>query len=98
MSAGKTETVISKGADIIGITIHLTTRAVILSETIVGQAVRLPGLATEAVALQVRKARSENVKPPHQFLARFHRLVRVHPAEHLFPSFAIHCCEFAHEL
>ncbi len=77
-------------------TIHLTTSAVILSETIVGQALRLPGLATEAVALE--DAGSENVKSPHQLLPRFHRLARVHPAEHLFPALAIHRREFAHQL
>ena len=63
---------------------------------IVGQALRLPKLATDMVALQ--DAGSENVKSSHQFLARFHRLLRTHPAEHFFPPLTIHCCEFAHEL
>src|SRR6476620_12585458 len=99
MSPGTTDTFISNGVeDIRGITIHLTTSAVILSEhTIVGQALRLPGSATDAVALQLRETRSENVKSSHQFLARFHRLRWIHPAEDFFPAFAIHCCEFVHE-
>ena len=63
---------------------------------IVGQALRLPKLATDMVALQ--DAGSENVKSSHQFLARFHRLRWIHPAEYFFPAFAIHSCEFAHEL
>src|SRR6476620_2887307 len=93
MSPGTTDTFISNGVeDIRGITIHLTTSAVILSEhTIVGQALRLPGSATDAVALQLRETRSENVKSSHQFLTRFHRLRWIHPAEHFFPAFAIHC-------
>jgi hypothetical protein len=62
---------------------------------IVGQAPRLPKLATDMVSLQ--DADSENIKSLHQFLARFHRLRWIHSAEHLFPAFAIHCCEFAHE-
>ena len=41
---------------------------------------------------------SENIKSSHQFLARFHCLLRTHPAEHFFPTFTIHCCEFAHQL
>ena len=54
MSPGSTDTLISNGVeDIRGITIHRTPSAVILSEdTIVGQALRLPRLATDAVALQ----------------------------------------------
>src|SRR4030095_6598981 len=48
--------------------------------------------------LRVRRKTSENVKSPHQLLARFHRQLWVHPAEHFFPTFAIHCCEIAHEL
>ena len=55
-------------------------------------------LATDAVALTRRQPHSENAKPSHQFLARFHRLLRIHPAEHFFPTLTIHCCEFAHEL
>ena len=43
-------------------------------------------------------AGSENVKSSHQFLARFHRLRWIHPAEYFFPPLTIHCCEFAHEL
>jgi hypothetical protein len=99
MSSGITETPISNGVeDIGGITIHCTPGAVILSEdTIVGQALRLPGSATDAVALQLRGVRSENVKSSHQFLARFHRLRRIHPTEHFFPPLTIHRCEFAHE-
>ncbi len=53
---------------------------------------------TDAVALQVRDAGSENIKSSHQFLACFHRLLGIHPAKHFFPTFPIHCCEFAHEL
>ena len=76
---------------------HLVNSAVMLSkDTIVGQALRLPKLTTDAVALQ--DAGSDNVKSSHQFLTRFHRLSRIHPAEHLFPSLTIHCCELAHEL
>ena len=63
----------------------------------VGQALRLPKLATDAVALQLREARSENIKSSHQFLARFHCLPWIHPTEHFFPTLTIHCCEFAHE-
>jgi hypothetical protein len=82
--------------DIGGITIHRTPSAVILSEdTIVGQALRLPGLATDAVVLQ--NPGSENIKSSHQFLARFHCLPWIHPTEHFFPTLTIHCCEFAHE-
>ena len=55
-------------------------------------------LATDAVALTRRQPHSENAKPSHQFLARFHCLLRIHPAEHFFPTLTIHCCEFAHEL
>jgi hypothetical protein len=55
-------------------------------------------LATDAVALQVREADSEDIKSPHQFLARFHRLRWIHPAEYFFPTFTIHCCELAHQL
>ena len=40
----------------------------------------------------------ENVESSHQFLARFHRLRRIHPAKNFFPALTIHCCEFAHEL
>ena len=40
---------------------------------------------------------SENVKSSHQFLARFHRLRRIHSTEDFFPPLTIHCCEFAHE-
>jgi hypothetical protein len=60
------------------------------SVTVLRQALRLPGLATDAVAPQ--DAGSENIEPPHQFLARFHRLPWIHPAEHFFPAFTIHCC------
>src|SRR5436190_16511364 len=55
-----------------------------------------PAQATRRDWLQ--EARSENIKSSHQFLARFHRLRWIHPAEHLFPTLTIHCCEFAHEL
>ena len=55
-----------------------------------------PARQPDAVGLQ--EARSENIKSSHQFLARFHRLRWIHPAEHLFPTLTIHCCEFAHEL
>ena len=44
------------------------------------------------------KKGSEDVESPHQFLARLHRLRWIHSTEHLFPTFPIHCCEFAHEL
>ena len=97
MSADKTETVISKRAEDIRDYIIPQLSAVILSEdTIVGQALRLPRLATDAVALQNQG--SENIKSSHQFLARFHRLRWIHPAEQFFPALPIHCCEFAHEL
>jgi hypothetical protein len=63
---------------------------------IAGQALRLLRFATDTVALQ--GAGSENVKSSHQFLARFHRLRWIQPAEHFFPPLTIHCREFAHEL
>ena len=62
---------------------------------IVGQALRLPELATDAVTLQ--NPGSENIKSSHQFLPRFHRLRWIHPTENFFPTLTIHCCEFAHE-
>src|SRR4026209_2193451 len=100
MSSGRTDTVISNGAeDIWGSKFISHLGAVVLSEdTIVGQALRLPRVATDAVALQIREARSEDVKSSHQFLTRLHRLRRIHPAQHFFPPFSIHCCELAHEL
>ena len=48
-------------------------------------------------SLESETAGSENVKSSHQFLARFHRLRRIHPAEYFFPAFAIHCCKVAHQ-
>ena len=48
-----------------------------------------PITLTDAVALQ--EAGSEDIESPHQLLARFHRLLRIHPAEHFFPAFTIHC-------
>ena len=53
---------------------------------------------TAPIALQAPDAGSENIEPPHQFLARLHRLCWVHPAEHFFPSISIHCCKLAHQL
>ena len=41
---------------------------------------------------------SKNAESAHQLLSRFHCLLRIHPAEHLFPAIPIHRCEFAHEL
>ena len=77
--------------------VHLVNSAVMLSkDTIVGQALRLPKLTTDAVALQ--DAGSDNVKSSHQFLARFHRLRWIHPAEHFFPTLTIHRCKLAHQL
>lgn len=54
---------------------------------------RLPW-TTDAIALQG----SEDVKSSHQLLTRLHRLCWIHSAKNLFAAFAIHCCEFAHEL
>src|SRR5205809_3085199 len=54
-------------------------------------------LAT-AIAVSRRQQGSENIKSAHQLLARFHYLLWIHPAKHFFPTFPIHCCEFAHEL
>src|SRR5262245_55367481 len=45
-----------------------------------------------------RSCGSNNVKSSHQVLARFHRLCRIHSAEHFFTALTIHRCKFAHKM
>ena len=48
--------------------------------------------------LPYKDAGLEDVESSHQFLARLHRLRRIHPAQHFFPPLTIHCCELPNEL
>src|SRR4030095_14424771 len=96
MSSGITATDISNGLVDISITSHLTTGRCHVERKYRCRTGAPAAAVTDRFALQ--KAASENVKSSHQFRAPLHRLRWIHPTEHFFPAFAIHRCEFAHEL
>ena len=121
MSSGRTDTIISNGAEDIRRLKGSRNRADVQCSTpreccscrpeagpawaLLGFALQRrpagPWLQRHGFAIprgSVLAENSENIKSSHQFLARLHRLFRVHPAEHFLPTLTIHCCEFAHEL